>query len=265
MLSFIVIVLFYGAQIEPRQQIVKHNTIRIDNLPSSWENAKIAFFSDINFGSQYSIEALSNTVAQINTHNPDIIIFAGHFFAANNESTNMKTEIEQALLPLRAPLGKYAILADSNATTAKREEAAAILTAVDFQMLSNEARTIYRYTPQPLTLIGLTKEVTQDKKTALFGKAADTPTILLDEHANDFNDISTYETMQLMLSYSTYGGFIGLPFINHKLANSDYPSGFYTNEKQTLLVSNGIGTPPHSYFRLFNYPTLYIITLQQQK
>jgi len=261
----IIIIFFYSTQIEPKQHLVKHETIRIHHLPTAWENAKIAFFSDLNFGSHYTLDTLKNTVAQINENNPDIIIFAGHFFAENSEHATIKTEIEKILLTLQAPLGKYAILADANATSARQEDATAILTAADFQMLNNDERTIYRYTPEPLNLIGLTKKVAQDKKNALLAKTGETPTILVDENANNFNDISSYQSIQLMFSYSTYGGFIGMPYINQKLANSDYPSGFYHNDNQTLLVSNGIGTPPHSYFRLFNYPTLYIVTLQQRK
>jgi len=262
---FIVLLFGYGTYIEPNQKVITHETVRIDHLPVSWENTKIAFFSDINLGSNYTLETLTKTIEQINATKPDIIIFTGHFFDSKRAAEQPVAEIQKKLLTLRAPLGKYALLTETQTANTTIQEVADILANADFQILTDELRSLYRYKLEPLHLLAFSQNISPAKKAELIKQTANIPSILLAENPQSFNDLSQHTSIQLMFSQSTYGGFIGLPYINTKLSQTDYPSGLYHKERQTLLVSNGLGTPQHSYFRLFNYPTLYIITLQQRR
>lgn len=263
-LLFILSLFCYGFLVEPKGQHVKYDTVRLQGLPTSWENAKIAFFSDLNIGEHYTVESLKTTVQKINATQPDMIIFAGRFFDTHPNKKIVVAELEAQLLTLHAPLGKYALLT-ADETDAENEQAKRILAAADFQILTNEQRHLYRHDLEPLNLIAINKQSTPEEKNKLFASSNDTPSLLLNENVDDFADLAEWNNIQFMLSYSTYGGYIGIPYVNTFFAKTAYPSGIYHQQAQTLLVSTGIGTPYDTYFRLFNYPTIYIITIQNQK
>jgi len=259
------LVFLYGSQVSPKKQAVRHETVRIDGLPTSWENAKIAFFSDLNFGSNFTIATLKQTVEQINETKPDIVLFAGPLFDASETQTPDKTTIQAALSALKAPLGKFALLPEQLQPNTLLAETTDILTGADFQIIKDELRPLYRYSIEPLHLLVFSPMISNEKKTELLAQTTDTPTLLIDANTENFNNIATHPSLQFMFSYNTYGGFIGVPYINKKLAQTAYPSGFYRKDNQTLLVSNGLGTPANAYFRLFNKPSVYIVTIQQRR
>jgi len=261
---FILSILFYGFLVEPKGQSLAYNTIKIDQLPNAWENTKIAFFSDTNMGNAYTLESLKTTIKKINSTQPDLIIFTGILLDNDPEKKINENDIIEQLATLKAPLGKYAILTEYNDTT-EIEQVQRILGTADFQMLANDCRYIYRKDLDALNLIALNKNATTDQKQQLLESSLETTTLLFTDDVELFDTVAQdYPNIQLMFSYSTYGGNIGIPFINRLLAHTQYPKGIYKKNEQTLIVSSGVGTPHNFYFRLFNRPKIYIITIQQK-
>lgn len=262
---FIITLLFYGFLVEPNKQAINTSTMRFTSLPTAWENTKIVYLSDMMLGSNYTSESLEKTIRKINNENPDIIFFAGDLFDVTAEKLNVDDSvIIEQLKTLKAPLGKYAFLPQTQSATLL-EDTKSILTYADFQILTNEQRYIYNRTLEPLNLIALNQDATTEQKQQLLDASQEQISILISEDPALFDTLAQYSNIKLTLSYGTYGGNIGIPFLNKYLADTDYPANFYKNGEQRLLVSVGIGTPSAFSFRFFNQPKIYTITLQSQK
>ena len=72
------IIMIYGTLLGKRGLKVTHIELCFENLPSKFNNYKIVQFSDLHLGSfQHSTELLKKTEKQIETIQPDLILFTG--------------------------------------------------------------------------------------------------------------------------------------------------------------------------------------------
>jgi predicted MPP superfamily phosphohydrolase len=86
---------------------VKQETIRLPELPSSFDGTRIIQVSDIHLGSWACPEKLRNAVELINSQNPDIVFFTGDLV---NYTSYESYEFANILKEIKAPLGIFAIM-----------------------------------------------------------------------------------------------------------------------------------------------------------
>ena len=86
---------------------VKQETIRLPELPSSFDGTRIIQVSDIHLGSWACPEKLRDAVEIINSQNPDIVFFTGDLV---NYTSYEAYEFANILKEIKAPLGIFAIM-----------------------------------------------------------------------------------------------------------------------------------------------------------
>lgn len=259
--------LFYGYAVETKRTNVNISTTQVAHLPNSWKNVKIGYFSDTTIGANYSIETFTPSIKKLKETTPDIIFFAGNLLSKQNEQLILDEKIITELSELSAPLGKYAILGKDDTSEQQRERVTHILETSGFMILSNTNKFIYNRTLEPLNLIAINHTADEEKKKELLATSAETPSLLLTNLPALYDQTLAHKNLTLTLSSSTYGGLIGIPFINTLFVASEdksYLGGYYQNGDHTLFVSSGLGTPDNFPIRLFNNPTVYNITLQKK-
>lgn len=67
----------YARYIEPRMIDTVSMTIRDAQLPASFDQFKIAQFSDVHLSDTFPSKELESVVQQINAESPDLIVFTG--------------------------------------------------------------------------------------------------------------------------------------------------------------------------------------------
>ena len=87
--------------------IVKQETIRLPELPSSFEGLRIIQVSDIHLGSWTCPDELKKAVRIINSNHPDIVFFTGDLVNYNSYEAYDFADI---LMEIKAPLGIFAIM-----------------------------------------------------------------------------------------------------------------------------------------------------------
>ena len=101
--------LFKGALYNTRRFQVKPIVIESSKIPPSFNNYKIALFSDVHLGNLSRQESfLKRFVAQVNQYQPDIILFAGDL--VNMYAIEISPEVQAILSQLQAPDGIFSVL-----------------------------------------------------------------------------------------------------------------------------------------------------------
>ncbi|MGL5043100.1 MAG: metallophosphoesterase [Culicoidibacterales bacterium] len=265
---FIISTLFYGYEIERKRLNTHISSNDFSSLPNAWINTKIGFFSDTSIGPMFSLDNFDTAMTKLQQLQPDLIMFGGNLLSLDNTSLLADSQITVTLSNLRAPLGKFALLSYDDVIAANNTRVIAILTAANFTILTNANQNIYNKTLDPLNLISINHLASTDNKTKLLGTGKDVPSILLTNMPSLFTTISNNNGIKLTLASSTYGGIIGLPFVNQLFVHDKarpFTSGYSSISNQSMLVSAGLGTPPRIPLRVFNPPTVYLITLQTTK
>ena len=261
---FILSLLLYGFFIEPKTQHLQTKTIHYTTLPATWENIKILYITDTTLGNVYTLDDLKKSVKKINNETPDFIFFAGSLLEFSDTVLVDEAAVIAELNNLRAPMGKFAFLPDITLAP-NLANVQNIFAQTDFQVLENGQQFIYPQTLSPINLIAVNNAATPEQRAALLSSAPETFAILVDQTPDTFATIATdHPQIGLTLSYGTYGGNLGIPYLNRLLAETEFPRGFHTDGEQQLLVSNGIGTQKGFPFRMMNRPKIYSITLQRK-
>ena len=85
---------------------VRRQTVKLPNLPASFDGLKIAQLSDIHSGSFFNKKAVKGGVEMVLAEKPDVIFFTGDL--VNNEASEVIEYID-VFNKLKAPLGVYSI------------------------------------------------------------------------------------------------------------------------------------------------------------
>ncbi|GBU10662.1 metallophosphoesterase [Erysipelotrichaceae bacterium] len=265
---FLLSTLFYGYAIEKKRVVLSRQTLAIHNLPSSWKNVKIGFFGDTSFGSDMSTETFSHAVKKLRDEQPDIVFFSGNLLSPHNNKLTIDASIVHELSSIEAPLGKFAILGEDDLLSGIDVRVRAILQQSDFELLQSGSRPLYNQTQQPFELLAIGADVQGQKALDILATDSAIPKILLTSNNKYLLSIATNPHIVLSLAGGTYGGLIGLPFVDGLLTPSEskkHIKGPYMDNEQLIFVSRGIGTPDNFPLRLFNYPTVYLLRLQEKR
>ena len=244
--------------INPR---IERITLPIDKAGSSKKEIKIALVTDIHMGFIIGNHRVSKLVNQINSLNPDLVLFGGDL-VDHNPLPVIKDDMGANFLRLNPPLGKYAIT--GNHEFIGHPE-------VSINYLSKFGITYLRDTivnvDNLLLLAGRDDKDKQrfegkPRKTLsqiMNGTHTDLPLILMDHQPVDYVNAEKAGA-DLMVSGHTHKGQIWpFGYITSKVYELDW--GLLKRNKTWFYVSSGYGTwgPP---VRLGNRPEIVLFTLK---
>ncbi len=223
---------------------IKRVTVKLPNLPKSFDGIKIGHISDIHSGSFFNKTAVKGGVEMLMKEKPDAIFFTGDL--VNNESAEVKENIN-IFDKLKAPLGVYSVTGnhDSGGLIAAHKE-------MNFDILMNEHRDI-KIGQDKIAVLGI--ENWGGGRFAKYGKlheayrgTEEASVKLLLSHDPSHWDAQVrkdYTDIDIMFSGHTHGFQFGVEIGDFKWSPSQYAykqwAGLYTEDKQHLYVNRGFG------------------------
>lgn len=235
----------------------KHEVVHTD-LPDAFQDFKIGYFSDLDLKDTEDITRLKKIVEKINSQNFDLILFGGDIY--DNQIIS-KDEVANLLNQITAKYGKFAVLGEKDYTSVN--ETKTLLQLGGFEVLSNEARSIY-YNNSSITLFGL--ESADNLNTLINPNNSGSYKLAL-VHQPDFFTNTVGKDIELQLSGHSHGGYIYLPFLGPLITVDGakaYNHGRYDVGTSTLIVSNGLGMETGQSARLFCTPDITQVILKNK-
>lgn len=239
---------------------VKRISLKLPNLPKSFDGVRIAQVSDIHSGSFFNKTAVKGGVEMVMKEKPDMIFFTGDL--VNNESTEVNEYID-VFNKLRAPLGVYSVTGNHDygdyknwaSKEAKQQNFKDLIEShklLGFDLLMNENRFIEQ-SGEKLAVIGI--ENWGNGRFSKYGKldqayagTEEASTKILLSHDPSHWDAQvrpTYKDIDLMLSGHTHGFQFGVEIGGFKWSPSQYAykqwAGLYQEGEQYLYVNRGFG------------------------
>jgi uncharacterized protein len=238
---------------------IKRTSLKLPNLPASFDGIKIVHISDIHSGSFFNKTAVKGGVEMVMKEKPDLIFFTGDL--VNNEAEEVKEYID-VFNKLRAPLGVYSVTGNHDygdyknwaSKEAKEQNFKDLIEAhrlLGFDLLMNEHRYIEQG-GERLAILGI--ENWGAGRFAKYGKldlahaGTEAPVKILLSHDPSHWDAQVrpnYKDIDLMLSGHTHGFQFGVEIGDFKWSPSQYAykqwAGLYQQDNQNLYVNRGFG------------------------
>lgn len=239
---------------------VRRVSIKLPNLPKSFDGIRIAQVSDIHSGSFFNKTAVKGGVEMVMKEKPDMIFFTGDL--VNNEATEVKEYID-VFSKFRAPLGVYSITGNHDygdykswaSKEAKQQNFNDLIEShklLGFDLLMNENRFIEQG-GEKLAIIGI--ENWGNGRFSKYGKldqayagTEEASAKILLSHDPSHWDAQVrpiYKDIDLMLSGHTHGFQFGVEIGGFKWSPSQYAykqwAGLYQEGEQYLYVNRGFG------------------------
>lgn len=247
----------------------KHHTIPVENLSKSLEGLKIVHITDIQ-GDQYTHRnRIQNYIQQVNTQNPDLIIFTGDLISYGTDFIEMSA---QELGKAKSKYGTIAIVGDHDywAGVPHVEKA---LNEENIPLLQDENHTIHIDSTTNITITGVTE---------VYSKKSDPATVNSLTKSTDNSALKIFTSHQvnqqliakaqqqnyhLMLAGHTHGGQIHVPFMGMNFSASQqetkYVQGLYCEQSIPININNGLGFTL-APIRYEAPPNISVITLQKE-
>ena len=238
---------------------VRRVTVKLPNLPKSFDGLRIGQLSDIHSGSFWNKTAVKGGVEMFLNEKPDVIFFTGDL--VNNESSEVK-EYMDVFDKLRAPLGVFSITGNHdygdykswNTKEEKKQNFADLVQAhknLGFDLLLNENRFLEQG-GEKLAIIGVENWGTKFSKHGELDKAyqgteAAAVKILLSHDPThwDAQVRPNYADIDLMLAGHTHGTQFGINIGNYTWTPVQHVykqwGGLYQEDDQYLYVNRGFG------------------------
>lgn len=250
----------YGVISGAHDYRVKRVSVKLPNLPASWDGVRIAHISDVHSGSFYNKTAVKGGVDMLLGEKPDLIFFTGDL--VNNECKEVKEYID-VFDKLKAPLGVYSVTGNHDygdyrswpSAEAKRENFNGLIAAhkeLGFDLLMNENRILSR-SGEKIAIIG--NENWGGGRFAKYGKlneahrgTEEAAVKLLLSHDPSHWDAQVrpqYPDIDMMFAGHTHGFQFGVEIGGFKWSPSQYVykqwAGLYQQDHQYLYVNRGYG------------------------
>ncbi len=261
----VLIILAYGFLVEPNQLKIRNVTINNGAMAKLLSGKKIVLLSDLHIGNSQK-NLYRKTLQALKEIDPDLIFLTGDSVQwYGNQEAYLNTR--KFLDELRASMGVYAVMGDSDYSTSKfsclychesdkqpRSRSTRIL------FLRNSSVTLSTPTGD-VEIIGLDSYADELSGTPLLEKLSDDkPCIILSHSSLPFSTIKKKDI--LMLAGDTHGGQVRLPQFVWKAIqwkpDSPHMYGLYQEHGNALYVTSGIGTS-HFNFRLGMNPEIVLL------
>lgn len=252
--------LVYGIVSGAHDYRVKRLTVKLPNLPKSFDGLRIAQISDIHSGSFWNKVAVKGGVEMLMKEKADVIFFTGDL--VNNEASEVKDYID-VFSKVKAPFGVFSVTGNhdygdykswSSAEVKQRnfQDLIAAHRHMGYDILMNEHRFIEQG-GEKIAIIG--NENWGGGRFAKYGKLNQayqgtgeaTVKLLLSHDPSHWDDQvrTVYPDIDMMFAGHTHGFQFGVEIGNFKWSPSQYAyrqwAGLYKEGKQYLYVNRGFG------------------------
>jgi predicted MPP superfamily phosphohydrolase len=233
--------------------------ISCPSLPADFENIRILHISDLHL-TRWTRRA-ADLATKLKGIKPDLLAVTGDL---GHRSWRWKTSlpsIERLLQPVTAPLGRYFILGNHDAS-----EMIAALEQRGFTPLMNRSHWLRRGRSR-LALVGLAqhKRIDTDIPAALTNVPPDAFKLML-MHYPDFIHAAAAAGVNICLAGHTHGGQIcypdGKPIIRHDVLPNYMCTGVHRVGETWLVVNRGVGKAGLRV-RMFCPPHVIVLRLQR--
>ena len=262
LLLIIILVFLYGRYVETSYIFVNEYDIKKNNIPSSFNNFKIAHFSDILYKDNNDLERLKDVKTKINDKKVDLVIFSGDLIKKDtNLSQKEIDKITKELSKIKAKYGKYYVTGDNDN---KNDLYDSIMQSGGFISLNNFFDNIYSEKNENLLLIGLNTKIDTSVLNNIINENKSNYKILVFHESDSFEDIKNYD-INLVLSSNSLNGQINIPGIKKLFLDknsNEYYEPHYRIKGKDFYISNGIGNDKID-FRLLNNPSINIYILKK--
>jgi predicted MPP superfamily phosphohydrolase len=239
---------------------VRRVTVKLPNLPKSFDGIRIGQVSDIHSGSFFNKTAVKGGVEMMMKEKPDLIFFTGDL--VNNETTEVRDYIN-IFDKLKAPLGVYSVTGNHDygdyhqwdSVDAKRRNFKDLVQAhreMKYDILMNEHRFIEQG-GEKIAIIG--NENWGGGRFSKYGRldvahqgTKEAAVKLLLSHDPSHWDAQVrplYSDIDVMFAGHTHGFQFGIEIGNFKWSPSQYAykqwGGLYKESAQYLYVNRGFG------------------------
>ena len=262
LILLIILVFLYGRYVETNNIFVNEYEIKNNNIPNSFNNFKIAHFSDILYKDNDDLERLKDVKTKINDKKVDIVIFSGDLIKKDtNLSQKDIDKITKELTKITAKYGKYYVTGDNDNKNNIYDN---IMQNSGFISLNNFFDNIYSEKNESISLIGLNTKIDTSILNNIINENKTNYKILIFHESDSFDDIKNYD-INLVLSSNSLNGQINIPGIKKIFLDknsNEYFEPYYKIKKKDFYISNGIGNDKIN-FRLLNNPSINIYKLKK--
>jgi uncharacterized protein len=243
----------HGTLYERHALRMVHATLPVSGLRPAHQGLRIGFLTDLHHSQFVSQADIARAVDLVLGERPDLVVLGGDY--VSNRSRRYMRPCAEALAPLRAPHGVFAILGNHD----DEREMPAALTARGFEVLKDD-RTERVINGDPLVLAGIQFWNRQARDIArVVGPSAAT-TLLLAHDPRRLTEAAAL-AVPAVISGHTHGGQVVLPGLG-AIAARRFPhlAGLAEENGTSLFVSRGVGTV-YVPLRIDCPPEVAIITL----
>lgn len=239
---------------------VRHKTISLPNLPSSFDGIRIAQLSDIHSGSFFSRPGVKRGIGLLMDEKPDVVFFTGDLV---NDEAREVAEYKDLFSKVKAPLGVFSTLGNHdygeykrwNTIDDQKKNLADLIQSqkeMGWDILMNENRTL-KVDGEEIAIIGIENwgagrfSKHGDLKKAYAG-TEDKPVKLLLSHDPSHWDAQVrpqFSDIDVMFAGHTHGFQFGVEIGNFRWSPSKYIykqwADLHQEGNQYLYVNRGFG------------------------
>lgn len=259
----IVLLIIYGKFLGNSGLILKQYEITDNKIPNSFNNLKIAHFSDILYKRKEDIELFDTIIEKINDKKVDIIIFSGNLTGDNykfNEEESRK--VIEKLSKLNSTYGKYYVSGKNDKNDPSYDN---IMTSSGFVSLNDNKDIIFSKKNEQIMLLGLDYNSPGAYIPDAIKDLNNLYKIITFSESDEIDEITSYN-FELALSSNSLNGQINIPIVKDffiRDGSKKYINPYYKVSNTNLYISSGIGTDKID-FRLFNKPSCNIYVLKNK-
>lgn len=257
----VVLLIIYGKFLGNSGLILKQYEVTNNKIPESFNNLKIAHFSDILYKSKEDIDLFDTIIKKVNDKKVDIIIFSGNLTNDNykfNEEESKK--VIEKLSKLNSTYGKYFVSGKNDKNDPSYDS---IMTSSGFVSLNDSKDIIFSKKNEQIMLLGLDYNSPGSFIPEAIKDSDNIYKIIAFSESDEMDELTSYN-IDMALSSNSLNGQINVPIIKDffiRDGSKKYISPYYKVSNTNLYVSSGIGTDKIN-FRLFNKPSVNIYTLK---
>lgn len=253
----------YAVLVEPHWLQVRRSRVHVRFLPPGLEGLRIALLTDLHVQRGRALGILRRAVDAAIRARPDLIAISGDL-AEDEEALQA---VLDALMPLEAPLGVYAVPGNHDHRAGIDTWHRALAARKAIVDLTNGSTTVRR-DGVAICIAGVDDHIEGSPRLSLPPPEQRDLTILL-AHSPDQAERCRrrYDAVDLILSGHTHGGQVRLPFIGAPVSSAErpdlYEDGLRRRPWTQVYTSRGLGTT-RLPVRFLARPELAILELSRQ-
>ena len=258
-LLFIILTVLYSRYLGTKGLLVKEYEIENNKLPHSFNNLKIAHFSDLHYGRTTDLTDVKELVRRINLKKVDIIIFSGDLFDKSYNVNQKDIEnITNELKKLNSTYGSFYVNGENDLKTQNFDN---IMNESNFISIIDKTEEIISKNNEKISLTGIgynSNSIDFLSKLNEYNYK-----ILVIHKPDDFDDYKAYN-FSLALSGHSHNNQINIPYVKafySQNGSKKYYEPYYKIDNTDFYISSGIGTSDYS-FRFFNRPSFNIYKIK---